>query len=292
MAEHLNFYWWIVSHTSREAKFRWVWKLDNTRNQHAKDRKKGREEEYVEGREKYTAPPLGLEVITVLCTQNNWSHQCDCHTESLALPRHRCSPPYGQNPPIKPKLVAKTTPLYPNPLSENDSTFMLQLQLGLSSSETKMDRTFSVLRAQLCSGPIVLRSLAWKQLTHLQPNSKWQCMWSGTHSLSIEKSQLSICYCIHRRPRKRTGSGSGEKTKTLMETINPWRDAAARQKQLHGRRGSRTEQLRFILKYRRRDSEEVLPQRKDRSWFPSGPPVCITDSRVWQQNWLHRVRRK
>lgn len=53
------------------------------------------------------APTLGFEVITVLCTQNNWSHQCGCRTESLALPHHRCSPFSGQNPPIKSKQVAK-----------------------------------------------------------------------------------------------------------------------------------------------------------------------------------------
>lgn len=53
------------------------------------------------------APTLGFEVITVLCTQNNWSHQCGCRTESLALPHHRCSPLSGQNPPIKSKQVAK-----------------------------------------------------------------------------------------------------------------------------------------------------------------------------------------
>lgn len=44
-----------------------------------------------EGKKKKTQP-LGPEVITVLCTQNNWSHQCGCHTECLAVPRHRCSP--------------------------------------------------------------------------------------------------------------------------------------------------------------------------------------------------------
>lgn len=79
-------------------------------------------------------PTLGLEVITVLCTQNNWSHQCGCHMESLALPRHRCSPFSGQNPPIKPKPVAKrplaATPLHPSyppaPLGSRAPTFTLQ----------------------------------------------------------------------------------------------------------------------------------------------------------------------
>lgn len=82
---------------------------------------------------KPTPPTLGLEVITVLCTQNNWSHQCGCHMESLALPCHRCSPFSGQNPPIKPKLVAKRplTPPHPSPPGENDPlTFTLQSKLN------------------------------------------------------------------------------------------------------------------------------------------------------------------
>lgn len=58
-------------------------------------------------------PPLGLEVITVLCTQNNWSHQCGCHMESLALPSHRCSALSGQNPPITPKLEGKSPDTLP-----------------------------------------------------------------------------------------------------------------------------------------------------------------------------------
>lgn len=59
------------------------------------------------GRGKHPAPTLGFVVITVLCTQNNWSHQCGCRVEILALPHHRCSPFSGQNPPIKSKQVAK-----------------------------------------------------------------------------------------------------------------------------------------------------------------------------------------
>lgn len=53
---------------------------------------------------------LGLKVITVLCTRNNWSQQCGCRMERLALPHHRCSPFSGQNPPIKSKQVAKRSP--------------------------------------------------------------------------------------------------------------------------------------------------------------------------------------
>lgn len=59
-------------------------------------------------KKKKLPPPLGLEVITVLCTQNNWSHQCGCHMESLALPSHRCSALSGQYPPITPKLEGKS----------------------------------------------------------------------------------------------------------------------------------------------------------------------------------------
>lgn len=83
------------------------------------------------GGKKHT-PPLGLEVITVLCTQNNWSHQCGCHTECLALPCHRCSPLYGQkkpqsNPNQWPRI--SLYPLrYPNALS--DSTFTHQSKLS------------------------------------------------------------------------------------------------------------------------------------------------------------------
>lgn len=53
--------------------------------------------------------------------------------ESLAPPCHRCSPFSGQNPPIKPKLVAKRplTPPRPSPLGENDPlTFTLQSKLN------------------------------------------------------------------------------------------------------------------------------------------------------------------
>lgn len=64
---------------------------------------------------------LGLKVITVLCTRNNWSQQCGCRMERLALPHHRCSPFSGQNPPIKSKQVAKRSPLphAPSPWGED-----------------------------------------------------------------------------------------------------------------------------------------------------------------------------
>lgn len=113
-----------------------------------------------------TAPTLGLEVITVLCTQNNWSHQCGCHMESLALPRHRCSPYSGQNPPIKPKLVAKR-PLTPPPLSSSPwvSTNLQHLHSSKGSSQFEgKQKTRSVLRIQLSSDAIILCSHVWKRL--------------------------------------------------------------------------------------------------------------------------------
>lgn len=98
------------------------------------------------GRGGQPLPTLGLEVITVLCTQNNWSHQCGCHMESLALPRHRCSPFSGQNPPIKPKPVAKrplaATPLHPSypPLGRELQRLRSSQKLGPLSRENKGGR--------------------------------------------------------------------------------------------------------------------------------------------------------
>lgn len=100
----------------------------------------GKGGEYVEGRQKKNSQPtLGLEVITVLCTQNNWSHQCGCHMESLALPRHRCSPFSGQNPPIKPKLVAKR-PLTPPPPFSFPWVRMILQHLHSSQSSAQFER--------------------------------------------------------------------------------------------------------------------------------------------------------
>lgn len=86
-------------------------------------------------RGRHTAPALGFEVITVLCTQNNWSHQCGCHMESLALPHHRCSPFSGQNPPIKSKQVAKRLSTPPMLLLPGERVALLHLHCSQSVSQ-------------------------------------------------------------------------------------------------------------------------------------------------------------
>lgn len=113
------------------------------------------------GGRKHTASTLGLEVITVLCTRNNWSHQCGCHMESLALPHHRCYPFSGQKPPIKPKLVAKR-PLTPPfamhvPWVRQSSNIYAPVKAQFSSRGNKdgqdaASREYSFLLIQSCSG--------------------------------------------------------------------------------------------------------------------------------------------
>lgn len=137
---------------------------------------------------------LRIEVITILYTQNNCPHQSFCHMDSLALPRHRCSPFTGQNPLIKSKLVAKRplTPsiLLPPPWVDNvPPIFTLQSQLqggnkgGKDSQCPEDGASFSLpLQSRL--------ETTWS--AHLQLNSIWQRTWSGRDSLLFLRSLPSV----------------------------------------------------------------------------------------------------
>lgn len=154
-------------------------------------------------------PTLGLEVITVLCTQNNWSHQCGCHMESLALPRHRCSPFSGQNPPIKPKLVAKR-PFTPPTLIPWVRGILQHLHSSQSSAqfEGKQRRTgLAVSRGysfpQIQSSSVVTSGKDLICTSAAKPNVTAHAIWPRLPSLS--KSQLLVLllllFYIQRRPR-------------------------------------------------------------------------------------------